>query len=64
MDLSVYLGDMTDHVDKIWDALDEYKEILDLIMDLLDSLSDPERLLQVIRDELGPDGERFEIGDG
>jgi DNA gyrase subunit A len=32
--------------------LDEYKEILDLIKDLLDILSNPERLLQVIRDEL------------
>ena len=32
--------------------LDEYKEILDLIKDLLDILANPERLLQVIRDEL------------
>ena len=30
----------------------EYKEILDIIKDLLDILSNPERLLQVIRDEL------------
>ena len=32
--------------------LDEYKEILGLIKDLLDILANPERLLQVIRDEL------------
>ena len=32
--------------------LDEYKAILDLIRDLMDILSSPERLLQVIRDEL------------
>ena len=32
--------------------LDEYKEILELIKDLLDILSNPDRLLQVIRDEL------------
>ncbi|MBT8128260.1 MAG: DNA gyrase subunit A [Gammaproteobacteria bacterium] len=32
--------------------LDEYKVILELIKDLLDILSNPDRLLQVIRDEL------------
>jgi len=32
--------------------LGEYKEILDLIKELLDILSNPERLLQVIREEL------------
>ena len=32
--------------------VNEFKEILDLIKELLDILSDPERLLQVIRDEL------------
>ena len=32
--------------------IDEYKQILELIKDLLDILSNPERLLQVIRDEL------------
>ena len=29
MDLTVYFGDMTDHVDKIWDGLDEYKEVIE-----------------------------------
>ncbi len=39
--------------------LDEYKEILDLIKELLDILSNPERLLQVIRDELEEIKEKF-----
>ncbi|GAG26035.1 unnamed protein product, partial [marine sediment metagenome] len=28
-DLEVYFGDTVDHVDKIWDGLDEYKEIIE-----------------------------------
>jgi magnesium transporter len=39
MDLSVYFGDMTDHVDKIWDALDEFKEIIEGLNDTHDSLA-------------------------
>ena len=39
--------------------LDEYKEILDLIRELLDILSNPERLLQVIRDELDEIKEKY-----
>ncbi len=39
MDLSVYFGDMVDHVDKIWDALDEYKEIIEGLNDTHDSLA-------------------------
>ncbi len=39
MDLSVYFGDMTDHVDKIWDALDEFKEIIEGLSDTHDSLA-------------------------
>ncbi len=39
--------------------LDEYKEILDLIKELLDILSNPERLLQVIRDELEEIKEKY-----
>jgi magnesium transporter len=38
MDMEVYFGDMTDHVDKIWDALDEYKEIIEGLNDTHDSL--------------------------
>ena len=39
MDLTVYFGDMTDHVDKIWDALDEFKEIIEGLNDTHDSLT-------------------------
>ncbi len=39
MDLAVYFGDMIDHVDKIWDALDEYKEIIVGLNDTHDSLA-------------------------
>jgi DNA gyrase subunit A len=39
--------------------LDEYKEILGLIKELLDILSNPERLLQVIRDELKEIQEKY-----
>ncbi|MFC2063220.1 magnesium/cobalt transporter CorA [Chloroflexota bacterium] len=39
MDLVVYFGDMTDHVDKIWDGLDEYKEIIEGLNDTHDSLA-------------------------
>ncbi|MFC1941281.1 magnesium/cobalt transporter CorA [Chloroflexota bacterium] len=39
MDLSVYFGDMIDHVDKIWDGLDEYKEIIEGLNDTHDSLA-------------------------
>ena len=39
MDLAVYFGDTIDHVDKIWDALDEYKEIIVGLKDTHDSLA-------------------------
>ncbi len=39
MDLAVYFGDMVDHVDKIWDALDEYKEVIEGLNDTYDSLA-------------------------
>ncbi len=38
-DLAVYFGDMVDHVDKIWDGLDECKEIIEGLNDTYDSLS-------------------------
>ena len=37
-DLTVYFGDMVDHVDKVWDALDEYKEIIEGLHATHDSL--------------------------
>ena len=39
MDLTVYIGDLIDHVDKIWDGLDEYKEIIEGLNDTHDSLA-------------------------
>ena len=38
-DMDAYFGDMTDHVDKIWDALDEYKEIIEGLDDTYNSLA-------------------------
>ncbi len=37
-DLSVYFGDTVDHLDRIWDALDEYKELIEGLNDTHDSL--------------------------
>ncbi len=47
-DLSVYFGDTVDHVDKIWDGLDEYKEIIEGLNDTHDSLA-TNRTNEVIR---------------
>jgi len=47
-DLTVYFGDMIDHTDKIWDALDEYKEIIEGLNDTHDSLA-TNRTNEVIR---------------
>ncbi len=38
-DMAVYFDDMVDHVDKIWDGLDEYKEIIEGLNDTHDSLA-------------------------
>ena len=48
LDLSVYFGDMVDHVDKIWDGLDEYKEIIEGLNDTHDSLA-TNRTNEVVR---------------
>ncbi len=47
-DLSVYFGDVVDHVDKIWDGLDEYKEIIEGLNDTHDSLA-TNRTNEVVR---------------
>jgi len=39
MDMAVYFGDMVDHVDKIWDGLDEYKEVIEGLNYTHDSLA-------------------------
>jgi len=38
-DIGVYFGDMVDHVDRIWDALDEYKDVIEGLSDTHDSLA-------------------------
>ena len=48
MDLDVYFGDVVDHVDKIWDGLDEYKEIIEGLNDTHDSLA-TNRTNEVVR---------------
>ena len=48
MDMAVYFGDMVDHVDKIWDGLDEYKEIIEGLNDTHDSLA-TNRTNEVVR---------------
>ena len=48
IDLSVYFGDMVDHADRIWDGLDEYKEIIEGLNDTHDSVA-TNRTNEVIR---------------
>jgi magnesium transporter len=38
-DMAVYFGDMVDHLDRIWDGLDEYKEIIEGLNDTHDSIA-------------------------
>jgi magnesium transporter len=38
-DLNVYFGDLIDHTDKIWDSLDECKEIIEGLSSTFDSIS-------------------------
>jgi magnesium transporter len=47
-DMDVYFGDMVDHVDKIWDALDEYKEVIEGLNSTHDSLA-TNRTNEVVR---------------
>jgi magnesium transporter len=47
-DLTVYFGDMVDHMDSIWDGLDEYKEIIEGLNDTHDSVA-TNRTNEVIR---------------
>jgi magnesium transporter len=58
-DLGVYFDDMVDHVDRIWDGLDEYKEIIEGLNDTHDSLAtnrtnDVMRMLTIIATILLP----------
>ena len=47
-DLSVYFGDIVDHTDRIWDGLNEYKEIIEGLNDTHDSVA-TNRTNEVIR---------------
>ena len=47
-DLTVYFGDVIDHMDMIWDGLDEYKEIVEGLNDTHDSVA-TNRTNEVIR---------------
>jgi magnesium transporter len=38
MDLTIYFDDTVDHIDKIWDGLDEYKEVIEGLHDTHDSM--------------------------
>ncbi len=48
MDLKVYFGDLLDHVDKVWDTLEECKEIVEVFKDS-DYVLGTERLNRVMR---------------
>jgi magnesium transporter len=47
-DLAVYFGDTVDHLEKIWDALEEYKEVIEGLNSTYDSLSS-ERINDILR---------------
>jgi magnesium transporter len=47
-ELEDYFGDVVDHLDKIWSALDEYKEIIEGLSDTNDSLTS-NRINEVMR---------------
>lgn len=48
MDMTAYFGDLVDHLDKIWDALSEYKEIIEGLSYTHDSLAS-NRINDVLR---------------
>lgn len=48
LELADYFGDTVDHLDKIWDALDEYKEIIEGLNETSDSLAS-HRINDVLR---------------
>jgi magnesium transporter len=48
MDMTVYFGDLSDHTNKIWDTLDECKEIIEVYKDA-DFVLGTDRINRVIR---------------
>ena len=47
-DLAVYFGDTVDHLDKIWEALGEYKEVIEGLNNTYDSLAS-DRINEILR---------------
>ncbi|MDD5289438.1 MAG: magnesium transporter CorA family protein [Dehalococcoidales bacterium] len=47
-DLTVYFGDTVDHLEKMWDAVEEYKEVIEGLNSAYDSLSS-ERINDILR---------------
>jgi magnesium transporter len=47
-DLAVYFGDTVDHLDKIWEALEEYKEVIEGLNSTYDSLAS-DRMNDILR---------------
>jgi magnesium transporter len=47
-DLAVYFGDTVDHLDKIWEALEEYKEVIEGLNSTYDSLAS-DRINDILR---------------
>lgn len=47
-DMSVYFGDTVDHLDKIWEALQEYKEVIEGLNNTYDSLAS-DRINEILR---------------
>ena len=47
-EMEIYFGDVVDHLDKIWSALDEYKEIIEGLSDTNNSLTS-NRINEVMR---------------
>jgi magnesium transporter len=48
MDMSVYFGDLSDHINKIWDTLDECKEVIEVFKDA-DYVLGTDRINQIMR---------------
>ncbi len=48
MDMSVYFGDLLDHLNKIWDTLEECKEVIEVFKDS-DYVLSTERINRVMR---------------
>lgn len=47
-DLTVYFGDTVDHLDRVWDALEEYKEVIEGLNSAYDSLAS-EKMNEILR---------------